>query len=343
MNLSIVPPTILVACLSSALLAQRRTEQAWVRTYDGPACCFDAAAEVAVGADGAVYVAGVADQPGAESGSDLVTAKYDPDGRELWTAQYESPYDAVDLVKAMALDPSGNVVVAGSSTHLNADGSASLSEYLTVKYSSDGALLWTARFQSPPPTLDSAYGVAVDGDGNAYVTGWAAGRGGSDYVTLKYSPGGEVIWLARYNGPGDTSDASLGLALDAAGVYVTGVAIAADGTGDWVTVKYDLDGNELWTARYDSPAEPERSREEPVGIEVDLRFNFLGGERPGCLAACDVNGDGRILGEVSDAVFLLNHLFAGGRAPPEPYPRCGQGSMASDRALGCESPPAGCP
>jgi hypothetical protein len=70
-----------------------------------------------------------------------------------------------------------------------------------------------------------------------------------------------------------------------------------------------------------------------------LNFNFLGGRAPPCLSACDANGDGRVLGQVTDAVYLLNFNFLGGRAPPAPFPGCGPGT-AADEALGCAAPPA---
>jgi hypothetical protein len=62
-----------------------------------------------------------------------------------------------------------------------------------------------------------------------------------------------------------------------------------------------------------------------------LAFNFTGEPEPRCLAACDANGDGEIIGEVTDAVYLLAFNFLGGPAPVPP--------LASDLALGCEQPP----
>jgi hypothetical protein len=70
-----------------------------------------------------------------------------------------------------------------------------------------------------------------------------------------------------------------------------------------------------------------------------LSFNFVGGERPMCLAACDANGDGMVSGTVTDAVYLLNYLFLGppqGENPPvAPFPACGTAALPSDEALGC--------
>src|SRR5437867_8052738 len=60
---------------------------------------------------------------------------------------------------------------------------------------------------------------------------------------------------------------------------------------------------------------------------------FLGGKEPPCLQACDTNGDASL--GLTDAVFLLRHLFFLGSPIPAPYPGCGAGG--SGGALGCEA------
>jgi hypothetical protein len=74
---------------------------------------------------------------------------------------------------------------------------------------------------------------------------------------------------------------------------------------------------------------------------LNLNFNFLGGRRPPCLAACDTDGDGIVRGTVNDAIYDLNHCFLGGRPPPAPYPDCGP-CTDLDIITGCEVPPAVC-
>jgi hypothetical protein len=73
-----------------------------------------------------------------------------------------------------------------------------------------------------------------------------------------------------------------------------------------------------------------------------LGFNFLGGPRPVCLAACDANGDGTVRGVVTDAVYLLTFNFLGGPPPLAPFPDCGVGALPGDAALGCATPPPDC-
>lgn len=65
------------------------------------------------------------------------------------------------------------------------------------------------------------------------------GDTGYDYATVKYSPDGEQLWLARYDGPGHDTDIASAMVLDATGnVYVTGWS-TGDATGlDFATIKY---------------------------------------------------------------------------------------------------------
>ena len=73
-----------------------------------------------------------------------------------------------------------------------------------------------------------------------------------------------------------------------------------------------------------------------------LNYNFLAGERPPCLAACDANGDGKAEGQVTDAVYLLTFNFLAGIPPVAPFPDCGVGPLDTDETLGCATPPEGC-
>lgn len=59
-----------------------------------------------------------------------------------------------------------------------------------------------------------------------------------------------IQWEARYEHPANFIDKAVDLELDAAGnTYVTGTSY--DGSSyDWVTVKYDSDGNEIWNMTY---------------------------------------------------------------------------------------------
>lgn len=60
---------------------------------------------------------------------------------------------------------------------------------------------------------------------------------------------------------------------------------------------------------------------------------FRGGDAPPCADAADSDDNGKL--DLSDTIYLLNHLFQGGSAPPAPYPE--SGVDPTEDALGCSS------
>ena len=58
-------------------------------------------------------------------------------------------------------------------------------------------------------------------------------------------------WVARYNGSANDSDSAVAMAIDTSGnVYVTGGSAGSSTGRDYATVKYDINGDELWVKRY---------------------------------------------------------------------------------------------
>ncbi|MBI4729821.1 MAG: hypothetical protein HY775_10030 [Acidobacteria bacterium] len=83
----------------------------------------------------------------------------------------------------------------------------------------------------------------------ALVAGVAGG--GSSGVGL--AAGGDQLWEARYNGPGNSDDRAHSLAVspDGARVYVTGASYGSGSPPDYATLAYNSStGAKLWEARY---------------------------------------------------------------------------------------------
>ncbi|HEX7955784.1 MAG TPA: SBBP repeat-containing protein, partial [Pyrinomonadaceae bacterium] len=190
-----------------------------------------------------------------------------------WGALYNGPSNGGEVAPIMALDASGNVHLTASSY-----GVGSGQDIVTVKYDTAGRQLWAARYGNPDNRAEYSEDIAVDAQGNVYVTGTAwrgnnfDGGSGYDFITIKYDSGGNQQWVRFYTG---TSDA-YGVALepDAAGnLYVTGRSYftRADGSlaNQTVTLKYDAAGNLLWTRAYAGQA-------GRGAVPVDLRRDAAG-------------------------------------------------------------------
>ncbi|MBK8552295.1 MAG: SBBP repeat-containing protein [Ignavibacteria bacterium] len=206
------------------------TEQ-WVARYNGPANNEDGANSIASDNLGNVYVTGY-------SSGDYATIKYNSAGDSVWVKRFSGPGNSLDDAYAIIIDYSGNVLVTGVSD--GGFGSTSL-DYLTIKYSSAGTALWTARYNGTGNSFDYAYSIAADGSDNVYVTGESTGTGTfDDYATVKYNSNGVQQWVSRYNRTGNTHDAASSIAVDNSGnAYVTGESGDNGTYSDVVSIKYN--------------------------------------------------------------------------------------------------------
>ncbi|MCZ2442986.1 MAG: hypothetical protein LC101_04335 [Flavobacteriales bacterium] len=109
---------------------------------------------------------------------------YGADGDLIWERRYDNL--RIDVGYSVAVDSNNNVIVTGKSQSTSSPFNHC---YYTIKYDSNGNLIWGKRFGNF--NSNRAYGVAVDSNNNIIVTGYI--RDGSsdttkDYYTIKYDP-----------------------------------------------------------------------------------------------------------------------------------------------------------
>jgi hypothetical protein len=182
-----------------------------------------------------VYVTGASDGMYA-------TIKYDTSGQQQWVVQGLSGGPA-----GMAIDTLGNVYITGTT-----NGPGGNDDYGTIKYTSSGEEQWFAIYNGPGNNTDHATGIAVDGSGDVFVTGYGFGEQSLfDYATIKYNSLGEQQWIARYDGD-NSWDLATATAVDSSNnVYVTGNSLV-NGREGYATIKYDQVGQEEWVIRYET-------------------------------------------------------------------------------------------
>jgi len=186
----------------------------------------------------------------------------------LWEARYTSTGLNTDTGKELAIDASGNVYTTGTSYTNGTNGY----DIVTVKYDALGNQLWASIFNGSGSALDEARDVAVDLNGNVYITGLTASTGPNyDFVTIKYNSSGIQQWATLYNGTGNNFDEAYSLAIDNLGnTYVTGTSDAGGQGSNFVTIQYNASGVQQWATSYNGPG---GSIDAATQIKLDASFN----------------------------------------------------------------------
>jgi hypothetical protein len=201
------------------------------------------------------------------------------------------------------------------------------SGFATIKYDSDGIMLWEWIYKKSQNVFEEPVSLAVDADGNAFVAGrdWEEGTF-NDHTTVKCDSAGNFLWERKHNGPGNLSDRAHDIQLDAAGsAYVTGYSTGVESLADIVTVKYSSDGDTIWVHRYDGPVS-----EGDIGtaLQVDEAGNvyvtgWISNGSSGrdyvtikyspCTCNCPRQGDGDADGFITalDLALIIDVLFGG--------------------------------
>ena len=213
---------------------------------------FDAGKGIALDAAGNIYVAGEttsidfptlhpyqADYPGIQC---VFVTKFDPQGKTLIYSTYLGGTDGAEYCNAIAVDKNGCAYVTGytyatdfpTRNPYQADHPGNQCIFVT-KFNAQGNDLVYSTYLGVGGN-NSAWGIAVDQDGNAYIAGQSEGDfpttpgafqpdyGGGDWdaVVAKFNAAGSDLMYATFLG-GEEIDRGGAIAVDAAGnAYVTG-------------------------------------------------------------------------------------------------------------------------
>src|SRR5678815_3443152 len=104
---------------------------------------------------------------------------------QRWVVRYNGTGNAIDAIKGMVVDNSGNVYVTGFS-----NSGANSEDYITIKYNYNGI----------GSGSDVPASIFVDAGGNVYVTGYSdvltGGYIDNDATTIKYNSSGAQLWTS---------------------------------------------------------------------------------------------------------------------------------------------------
>lgn len=208
----------------------------WARTVDGTESKSDLGLRVVLDRLERPVVMGWSNVDQSFYGGDILTVALDRQGTERWRRTYASPNNAPDRPFSMAADNQGNIVIAGW-TERPMTGQ----DYLAVSYDNAGVMRWEKTFDGFAG-FDQAYDAAMDSEGNSYVAGGSTllQGGSTDFLVIKYSPSGQLLWLAsRDRG---SLDNALKVAVDEDfNVVVAGESYGQTSETDYWTVYYRQD------------------------------------------------------------------------------------------------------
>lgn len=144
---------------------------------------------------------------------------------------------------AVAIDPAGDVIVAG-----NVNGAFRLTKYSGAS----GSPMWEQR--APGGALDIAWGLALDPAGDVFLMGKAVGTSTEVWVAKHRGSNGGLAWQQPVDSGAETTPA--GIATDAAGnAFIIGNYRNSSGDADWNVARLaGSSGAVVWRKIYDSGA-----------------------------------------------------------------------------------------
>ena len=204
--------------------------------------------------------------------SDIFVAKIDAIGNWLWATQAGGSGLYCDQGSGITIDDNGNSYVTGFFEGIATFGTTTLtsngeSDIFVAKMDADGNWLWSSK--AGGNENDCGFGIAIDDDGNSYVTGFFEGTANFGSYSLTSSGSYEIFiakmdangnWLWSSKAGGNDWDESWGIAVDNDGnSYVTGefngtatfgsYSLFCIGWFDIFVAKMDANGNWLWATR----------------------------------------------------------------------------------------------
>lgn len=237
------------------------------KRFSGPGNQNDKLIDMKTDNQGNVYLTG----EGVYTSTDFLTLKYNSSGNLIWNARLNGTFNFGDYPKSLCVDNFGNVAVTGISLF-----EIFIEDIATVKYSPEGVELWRAFYNGTGDLNDKGFCIDYDSEGNFYVAGFTINSTSfPEHSLLKYRPGGNLEWIRLYDhsfiGSGEADFVKV---TTDNYVMVSGIisrASAQNSGNDIVTLKYDLNGNKVWSGIFNGLSnEDDRIR----AMHIDLNNNI---------------------------------------------------------------------
>ena len=209
-------------------------------------------AKILINNNGDLYVCGYSQDI---NGKDALVIKYDAiSGDTIWVRTFNNYANRDDEINAMIIDNNQNIVIGGFSSF-----APGASDYLLVKFSSDGNFNWVKYYRVLGTQTNVIYALKNDLANNIYVTGKTyyyspgpPGYEGTSYsysATIKYNENGDTLWKKLDGGAHYLEYGAFSLTVDSVGNSF----ICGNGQATIKTLKYGIDGSLIWRRFYAPP------------------------------------------------------------------------------------------
>lgn len=261
-NIKIIIVFIVYFFAAENIIAQQPQTE-WIQRYNSPGNFNEDLVDMVLDKFGNIYLTGNGNNP-----SDIITLKYNPSGILLWARTYNGPTNREDEAVKIAVDDSGFVYVAGETFNF-----IEFNNYLTIKYSSKGDIVWIRELENVDSTGDIPNDMVLDDSSNIYITGSGSHCElcPSSYLTVKYDKDGNLKWKKFFNNSGGYSEYANSIDLSMTKrLFLTGRSSEIGGLFITTTLIYNSLGDTLGISRYSNS----------IGSKVLSDFsnnNYVGG------------------------------------------------------------------
>lgn len=234
-------------------------EVIWERTYGRQA--YQGGQGATWADDGSLLIVGVVDT-GDANGMDAYLLKVDAEGNELWSKTYGGPLD--EYTGAIGQTPDGAYILGGNTVDPNdiiADPGAAgyggfegRSNPCLFKVDADGNEIWSRAYPSEQNILTSGGSLTPDGGFLLLATITHFPDPDDDILLTKVDENGDEVWSRTWTedkcNPYDLVQTTDGNYLITASYVPAG---PGDAKEDFLFIKIDPDGNEIWRSTFGHP------------------------------------------------------------------------------------------
>jgi cysteine-rich repeat protein len=196
----------------------------------------------AVCGDGIVHELEICDD-GNDDPDDGCNSKCERTGAVLWTYTHSGAADEADSVRAVAVDATGRIILAGYEGVALGD-----LDMLLIALSPDGKELWKRTYPNMPGLDNIFESVVTDDQGNIYVGGYEETADDVfSAVVRKLDPEGDELWSYVEPSPMMDFASARGLLLANGALYSTGSQELLDDGAQLVARRHDpKSGEAAW-------------------------------------------------------------------------------------------------